>query len=232
MKLERVTITGADDRTDPKELVRLSQQYPFVEWGILVSSTHDGTPRFPSRSWNRAFVDAIYGKGKVSTHICGIWSRELLAGKLDWNKLPECLWISDRVQINRNSSTSPSAHLLDKLAELSLKEFIFQWDGSDPYLIYTCARWGLKVSALFDTSGGAGLLPTEWPAPLQFLSCGYAGGLGPENVRVELEKISRVCQESFWIDMEQRVRMEDDSELDLEKVESVLKQAEIVVDQK
>lgn len=49
--LERVTITGADDSTDISQLVELSQEFPFVEWGILVSRRSEGGPRFPSREW-------------------------------------------------------------------------------------------------------------------------------------------------------------------------------------
>ncbi|MHB1675039.1 MAG: hypothetical protein ACYCSP_12405 [Acidobacteriaceae bacterium] len=38
MKLETVTITGADDSTDIVELAELSEEFPFVEWGILISA--------------------------------------------------------------------------------------------------------------------------------------------------------------------------------------------------
>ena len=37
MTLNRVTITGADDFTEPKDLVELSEEFPFVEWAILLS---------------------------------------------------------------------------------------------------------------------------------------------------------------------------------------------------
>jgi hypothetical protein len=39
MILDRVTITGADDDVDIGDLVDLSARYPFVEWGILSSSS-------------------------------------------------------------------------------------------------------------------------------------------------------------------------------------------------
>ena len=40
MKLTKVTLTGADDFTDPKRLIEISREYPFVEWGILFSLKH------------------------------------------------------------------------------------------------------------------------------------------------------------------------------------------------
>ena len=38
MILDRVTITGADDSIHVEQLAELSQAYPYVEWGILVSA--------------------------------------------------------------------------------------------------------------------------------------------------------------------------------------------------
>jgi len=37
MKINKITITGADDRTKISDLVQLQKDYPFVEWGILFS---------------------------------------------------------------------------------------------------------------------------------------------------------------------------------------------------
>jgi hypothetical protein len=59
-------------------------------------------------------------------------------------------------------------------------------------------------TALFDTSGGAGVLPQEWPVPAKDFWCGYAGGLGPFNVIEQVRKIETVCAKPFWIDMERR----------------------------
>ena len=78
MNLKRVTITGADDSTSIPELVNLSKEFPFVEWGILVSKRHEGEFRFPSRHWIERFSD-VAGRAKlnVSTHVCGVWVRQM-----------------------------------------------------------------------------------------------------------------------------------------------------------
>lgn len=102
------------------------------------------------------------------------------------------------------------------------KEFIFQWDGVNDHLTYASFAAGLKVAALFDTSGGAGQLPLSWPKPIAAFPCGYAGGLGPDNVAEQLRSIARVCQQPFWIDMERNVRSFDDQDLDLTAVRRVL----------
>jgi hypothetical protein len=78
---------------------------------------------------------------------------------------------------------------------------------------------GFKVSALFDKSGGAGILPTEWPELLNGIKCGYAGGLSPENLEEQIKLIEHKAWSSeIWIDMETHVRSDEDAVLDLEKV--------------
>ena len=56
------------------------------------------------------------------------------------------------------------------------------------------------------------------------VECGYAGGLGPDNVVEQVQKISQHVDPSasIWIDMERRVRSDDDKWLDLGKVRTVL----------
>lgn len=52
--------------------------------------------------------------------------------------------------------------------------------------------------------------------------CGYAGGIGPENVVEQIGNIESVCNQAYWIDMERRVRADDDSYLNMAKVRRVL----------
>jgi hypothetical protein len=67
--LKLVTITGADDRTNSRDLYKISQQFPFVEWGVLVSRTKTGLDsRYPSLKWLSEF--SIYEINK-SVHLCG-----------------------------------------------------------------------------------------------------------------------------------------------------------------
>jgi phosphoribosylanthranilate isomerase len=230
--LERVTITGADDGTSVEEMLALSRRYPFVEWGILVSKRHEGSPRFPSRKWMVALVEAAMPDKEtellnLSTHICGAWVREMFVGKMDWTALPMVASVSQRVQINTHAEEHVSTRrMMDTLEQRSEAQFIFQWDGVNDHLIYAAKACALNVAALFDTSGGAGVLPEKWIAPADEFPCGYAGGLGPDNVLAQIAKIEAVCAKPYWIDMERRVRTQDDSALDMDAVRSVLEQAE------
>jgi len=231
--LKRVTITGADDKTDITALLDLTDEFPFVEWGILVSLRSEGGSRFPSRKWMDKFVSRITGTGKlrpiaISSHVCGTWVRQLLCGNLHWSELPFVVNFGQRIQINTHAELLQSnTGLWKNLAQLveSDKEVIFQWDGVNDHLSYAAqAVDGLKVSALFDTSGGAGILPNAWPKADYKFNYGYAGGLGPENIIEQIQLINAAANNySYWIDMEGRVRTNE--ELDLVKVRKVLELA-------
>lgn len=237
MLLNRVTITGADDNTDIQQLLDLSAEFPFVEWGILVSKGQEGGFRFPSRQWITEFCVRASKDMKVSMHVCGSWVRDMLVGELDWLVLPDCADLCQRVQINTHgqphvSTTGMLRSFLDN--PHGFKEYIFQWDGVNNHLAYAAQAYAsatkdFKVSALYDTSAGAGILPEHWEKPLKGLEwTGYAGGLGPDNVADQILKIAGTQEsplEYFWIDMERRVRSSDDSKLDLLKVQRVLQAA-------
>lgn len=247
MKLRGVTITGADDKTDITQMLALSAKFSFLEWGILVSKKHAGVPRFPSLNWIENFVIRAEANNsgytpqsrrmpmKISTHICGEWVRQLFKGELDWQDIPMCLKISERAQINTHAEPHVSDvkmvkcfRKLDSIYHLP-KKFIFQWDGVNDHIALALKEYDIPVEILFDLSGGAGILPETWPKPIGRTYCGYAGGLSPENLKEQLTKISKIDEGvmlanaiGFWVDMERRVRSEDDSILDMDKVNAVL----------
>ena len=71
-------MTGADNSIRPEELVPLSEQYPFVEWAILLSRSAEGDPRYPDKAWLsdlRAVVKQH--KLQLAGHIRGAWVQQL-----------------------------------------------------------------------------------------------------------------------------------------------------------
>lgn len=223
MKLDRVTLTGADDSVDPKDLLKLSRKYPFVEWGILIASmdggSESGACRFPSTDWISR-LGRLNGL-RLSAHLCGTpVIAVLMAGELPFPKRGS---IFQRVQLNFHGSKLPK-FVPSKLPTADL-QFMFQCDGVNDALVQEWVRRGLG-SPLFDTSSGAGVLPNDgWPGCWKGVYCGYAGGLGPENV---VEQVSGPIRKAVgdghcWIDMETRVRSNHDAQFDLAKCEQVLK---------
>lgn len=219
-----VTITGADDEVDPRDLLMLSDQYPFVEWGILFSQTRNGTPRYPSDGWLRWLQSEIYrkagthdaahlavknGRWRFAAHACGEFSRRAQAGELLFP------WYCRRVQIN---GYKPPIDGLKRLPRLET-EVILQCRSIDTMAATIRAARDLgRASVLFDVSGGRGVSPETWPAVPGDALVGFAGGIGPDNVIDALDAAAG-CGAS-WIDMESGVRTEDT--FDLGKVRAVL----------
>ena len=77
--LKHITLTGIDDKTDIKELVRLQKQYPLVEFGVLLSWSRQGSERrYPSFQTIKAFNEASL---RLSAHVCGNAARQFAQGE-------------------------------------------------------------------------------------------------------------------------------------------------------
>jgi len=226
VKLSKVTVTGADDSVDHAQLRAISNTYPYVEWGILVSS--NGHPharsRFPSAKWIAKLIDTFKrGDLNLSVHLCGSWVRAVCRGNWDW--LVQEGWsigrlcaMAQRVQLNFHGYK----HLVkmqdfaEKLSSMSSNEFILQCDGVNDHLIREVRDIARNTSVLHDRSGGAGVLPGAWPKLIKGVANGYAGGLSAGNVADELRRIEDVVgAETIWIDAETRLREDNDRRLSI-----------------
>lgn len=225
--ITKVTITGADDSINPKKLLELSEKYPFVEWGILVSKKHFGSYRFPTIDWLKKLGDFWNGTWMgLSCHLCGYYVRELVTGNNIARDELGYLWhMFDRVQINFHAEVHQFGYeMFDAIKINNTKEFIFQYDSVNDFIVKKAKENGVdNCSVLFDTSGGAGVLPGNWQKPLDWVKCGYAGGISPENIESQILLINSIVGETeTWIDMETHVRSNNDSLFDLNKVEKCL----------
>ena len=229
MILDRVTITGADDRTDPAALARLSERYPFVEWGILISDAKAGKPRFPSAEWRQRLAEiaaATPGGLRLAAHLVGSLARKaMLDGSDEFFTGPYHAGLFRRIQLNGFSSLAKAARC-PVIKRHPTHFFILQVQSEEAYAL--AARHGASraanVGVLFDKSGGRGEMPARWPEPKFDLYTGFAGGIGPDRVDIVCEAIKAYPFGPFWIDMEGNVRTDD--VLDLLKVELVLEEAQ------
>lgn len=231
--LDCVTVTGADDSVeDIEELKEIQKEFPFVEWGILLSASSAGYNRFPSEEWIKKLVaDQNHIKLELAGHVCGRWIREICSG--DWTVFEAGLSYFDRLQLNWHGEkrSVPENWLTKfKLWNASRKEhglsdvqLIFQLDNVNNDLLQQALDEGVNASGLIDCSHGAGILPDQWPTPFEGAYNGYAGGLGPDNLEKELYKIAEVCGNNpIWIDAETKLRSNNDKTFDLQKVREFL----------
>ncbi|MGD0328754.1 MAG: hypothetical protein ABSB00_03560 [Minisyncoccia bacterium] len=229
--IQIVTVTGADDSIRPEELVPIAEEYPFVEFGILLSKKQQGRRRFPSSDWLKdLYILWFQNKSyKLSGHLCGEWVRKLCLGDPSFfTEFGYHWYMFNRLQLNFHTEHHP--HDIKKMSDLIRqyhrdKPVIFQMEGVNDKIFHTIAyRWGIMAFRLFDQSGGNGIVPKEWPKQ-QFEYCGYAGGLSPENLSQEMEKISEVASGPIWIDAETLLRSQNDAVFDLDKVRRFLEAA-------
>jgi hypothetical protein len=230
--IDRVTFTGADDNTDVSAMLEISQIWPWVEWGILFSKSHAGTPRYPSLGWLAHLAETFGpagtpGASPLSAHLCGRIMRDTLHGRETWRGMyGHVCDIFQRVQLNFHAEPQPNGRL-DQMFEANPDyQWIYQVDGVNDDLVRNVVRWH-GGSPLFDRSGGAGVKPETWPEPWADVYCGYAGGLGPDNIDHEMPLIRGFSGIGrAWVDMESRVRSDDGQRFDLDKVLLVIKACE------
>lgn len=232
--LTTVTVTGADDSFPLPRMLDLSERYPFVEWGILLSKASTGNPRFPSMAWLSALRDAQQHhpglRLRLSAHLCGRWVRDFCAGDtsglmVDLGRATNDLSMFSRVQLNFHNI----AHKVDvnamvrAMKQLPHVQFILQLDGVNDHILDEVLKHGVNAVGLFDLSGGNGVLPEDWPVRIAY--AGYAGGLSASNVALQLHDIADAAKGGAWIDAESRLRSDDDRALLPHLVETFLSEA-------
>lgn len=210
--LKTVTLTGADDTAEPKSLIALSKEFPFVEWGILVGS-HAGKSRFPSTSWIGNLLDEIPRfsgpRMNLSLHVCGrILSAILKEGKWiagdvdDFNRMQ--LNITESLPERDDAREAIVTNIMAVQSLTCIPEIIIRIDHlKNDWLLDALLLRNVKASGLYDRSHGAGLKPDSWPKANPDWNVGYAGGIGPETVLEDVRAILAVAgAKPTWIDME------------------------------
>lgn len=230
--LSHVTMTGVDDATPIDWLISTSAEFPLVEWGILYSPKRAGHGgRYPAVDTIRKLLTTLPSSAQIALHVCGEGVFQLFSGDGDITALVNMLdKRGGRVQLNirRQAYISMSHMLVSPIAALIVAypnlTFITQYTKES---IGVCRELSQHTrdnyALLFDESGGRGIVPTTWPAGLPGVQCGYAGGLGPDNIAEEHVKIRAVASEVYWLDMETKIRNPDSDLLDLDAVERCLR---------
>ncbi len=234
--IERVTITGADNSVNPKEILGLSLLYPFVEWGILLPfSSYDGTRRFPNKQW---FMDFIRLRQeydnpeniRLSAHICPPYSTNIIQyGNIEktFEELDIVISYFGRIQLNVHSiPVSSYCSAFIDWCKTAPQEVILQADGVNDWI----TKGVPNVSVLYDTSSGAGEFSNEWANHSQLEKpFGYAGGLNIETLPIAIvEWFKQDDSKLFWIDLETGVRQ--DGLFDSSKAQAILDYTEPFID--
>lgn len=213
-RLKFVTLTGIDDGVPLDALYELTRRHPYVEFGVLYSNSQQGMGRYPTMGWLDSLAKQLQGGSglNLSLHVCGSAIFNLLS---DEGHVSDLTRAFPRLQLNFICRDHPIRQVRELMDRFPEKTIITQRNRSNEVL-WKHLTDKRNHAVLFEASGGRGIEPEQWPAPLEitpkvFLSkdknplCGYAGGLGPDNIVNHLRKIDRLTKgASFWLDMEGR----------------------------
>lgn len=226
----KCTFTGVDEFTDLGKLAEISKCYPFVEWGILLSTSENkflNGHRYPSVDWLKENMPKLKEISQetgcsIALHVCGGETKKLLSQSSDSVALDLIDYVN-RVQINFAYKENQVSELESLCEKFNDKVFITQHNNKNEDLY-------LKIKAnnhqvLFDASGGRGIEAKSWDVSLPSKVCGYAGGLGLDNIDRQFIQIYSVAGDSYWIDMEGKIRTND--KLDLIICENILYSCQI-----
>ncbi len=226
MNLKCVTLTGADDSVVINDLIKISEEFPFVEWGILFSKNKQGESRYPSLNWLQELEYVNTLKINFSAHLCGSYAREHLTGVAP-HKFPKWYDSFESIEhkfgrIQLNVSPYLKDYTPDVLAQNlvgSLRgvrdEVVIQshaFDEKSKLGMVSQVRRQTKFSVLLDKSGGKGIFSLDdlLVKPNPNYPCGYAGGLSVDNLAIVMEKVSEIAEDNpIWFDMESSLRKDD-----------------------
>lgn len=229
MKINKVTITGADNKVTPQSLVSITNKYPFVEWGILFSLSKEGFQRYPTKAWIEELVKEDL---ELSAHFCGWWAKQVLEEgnfKLISNLNPKF----KRVQLNYNFQNSRGWNL-EKLNDYAMdnpeRKIILQYNKSNAETLLDFINSGifLNFDFLYDSSGGRGTEIKEIGDPIRNHYTGYSGGISPTTIDdVCLQILRHNSPAEVWVDLESGARTYN--EFDFDKVDEILKKSSYFV---
>ena len=214
MPLALCSLTGIDETTPLVELAVVSDLHPYAEWGFLYSPRRQGAPgRYPSVARMQRAFGELPPYVRVALHVGSAGVTQLLDGEqVAYGLVEQVRARGGRVQLNFDAAEGEVD--LGRVRQFMLARptlmFITQHNERNAAVIQ--ALDGVANHAiLFDSSLGRGLSPQAWRPAVDSVPCGYAGGLGPENLAQQLPRIYDAAGPAeFWIDMEERLRDEHD----------------------
>lgn len=245
MMLKTITVSGANEYTDAKEVIKLIYSFPKAELGIQVCEKKGGfgTARY---WWIQNLYQLLYNNpltSKIALHVNSDWVERFCQGDVPAD-LKAMLNLKNavgepfigRVQLNfkiGREKTPDLEKLLQAMAECQgpgkeeIHRFILSYNSANAEFIQQMYDRKVKFDLLFDDSHGEGVLAETYKKPVyRKVMQGYSGGLSPENVIEQLWLISKSVPvgTEFYIDAEGRLKG-DDGHLSLKKSEEYLKNA-------
>lgn len=236
MKFVNLTVTGIDDKVDLRWVEQISDEYPWVEFGVLLSHKRRGTPRYPSPNWLADFMEKFSEAdvvGSFSAHLCGRLSDRILdtyrtpfTKHGDYFGGPPLSKVFGRVQLNGFPETiNPISEFNAFAASINDHVEVILPIPNQKTHDRLKTHLAKNIHLLHDCSRGRGVEPVQWPEADSPNFTGFAGGVKKGNINAILDTLcQREDGRKFWLDLESGARTDD--VFDCAKVERIIKIAE------
>ena len=112
------------------------------------------------------------------------------------------------VSVETGKIAEYASNIIAVMKEVPSVEFIIQCnDETKPIWSRLVTNPPGNMSILFDASCGKGIVSESFPTPFPTIPCGYAGGIGPKNIKDVLQGVQTAADgQTIWIDMESSLR--------------------------
>jgi hypothetical protein len=201
-----VTFSGVDETADGERLKEIRSHYFTVEWGVgLAVERQNQAPGFPGVDWICKLAPELNLSALISGKSAGTFLKgddtELMA------KYSEVWSMFRRIQINSADGIGQVnlPGLTRLIAKNPDKQIVLRIRDRNFEVADALVAEGISCSALFDESEVQEPAQRKWPKGLKrFAGCGYAGGLGPDNIYKQLTPILNAAQsaERWWVEID------------------------------
>lgn len=239
MNLEYITCSDMREYNEIDDIIDLGKKYPMAEFAIQAHPSKFSA-HMPRYVWFDTLMHAsCVNDVNLAMHVNAEWRTEICRGNIPYEI--KQMWdlkrdngkpVIGRVQVNINGGTTPYRFYAKKVADIIRAypdiEFIFQYTPKQRDRIWALNATGAKFSLLFDASGGRGISPDTWNSPVYpNHKMGYSGGLSPENIADNLDKINMVLPVGYntWIDAEGKLKDPDTEQFDTARAEQYIQNA-------
>ena len=227
MKLSFISCSGANEHTNIRELADAFGNlfYPEIVMGIQVSGKKASyeTPRYLWLERLYKYLEKTDTYLNISLHVNEDWAERFLEGDVA-EELNHFLRTNHSQGIPFIKTVQLNFKLSDKIEKDIDADVLIETMRRYPRqdFILSCNRYNnnfinriynessYKFLCLYDESFGEGIIPAQREAPLfEDRLQGYAGGLSPDNIIEELQKIEKLVDNDTEIFVDAEGKLKD-----------------------
>lgn len=239
MNLEYITCSDMREYNSIDDIIDLGKKYPMAEFAIQAHPS-----KFSAYMPRYVWFDTLMHAARVNDinlamHVNSEWRTEICHGNIPYEikrmwdlKRADGTPIIGRIQVNINGGNKTFRFFANKVADIIRAypdtKFIFQYTPKQRQRINQLDAQNVPFSLLFDASGGRGISPDKWRAPvMKNHKMGYSGGMSPENVAENLDKINLILPDDYktWIDAEGKLKDPETKQFDVARAEQYIQNA-------